>query len=1467
MTTLLLLLFTNILIVILNTRSTWSDIQWITLITDLILIQIFVISLHYLEYTRNRVQSGVLLFYWLIYLISSGIKIWSLFNRNELYDLKGNLYLINYFLVVTIFILENKRRPRKQDIELDDDADIYNIEENSNIFSRIVFHWLTPLLNRGYKRPLTQKDMCQLRSDNIPHLLSNEFQKNWEKELQYERPSLTRALYKTCGKQFVIGGVFKIIKDVLQYSQPLLMKELIIWAGSYLTEQPYPAYQGIMIAFAMFFSSVIQVLSFITNFHLTVLTGLKVDIILVTAIYRKALVLSNENRQGFTVGEIVNRMAVDSTKVSGVLEHLHNMWSCPLQVFLALFFLWKSMGQSIFAGVAVLVLSVPINILIAKSLRRQQKIQMKYQDDRIKLMNEILNGIKVIKLYAWEKPFMEKIQFIRNQLELKTLKKIGKLSAFQNTAWWSTPFLVTVVTLSVYINISSHPLTNDILFVSLSLFNMLQFPLTMFPEIFSNAIEAHVSLKRIEDYLKSEELDQQAVVREDYRNIPNWSPNIPLVDIQEGTFKWNSKSESPSLENINIQVKKGELVSIIGRVGSGKSSLISAILGDISKVHGTVHLRGSIAYCPQQPHIINATVRENILFGYEYDPVFYDKVIKACCLKEDLKIFPAGDQTEIGERGINLSGGQKARVSLARALYARADIYLLDDPLSAVDAHVGKRLFENVIGPNGLLKTKARILVTHVIGFMPFVDRIVILQDGKIVASETYNKLASSEAEFYSLLTNNQDNEHEVDTENESNSNIDESDSSNIKQHSRRPSNASILSTISSLLQPYNNGEQWGPSSCSNGTKKNIQNHNKYNLDEEEDNSITGNLITEEITAKGNVDLKVYKTYIESMSWLGILCAFSFQFVSQGLQVGGNYWLKHWASKNEQNEEIQQQWIYLSIYAIIGWSSTIFTILQSGILRIYCAVRSARLLHFGMLNNIFHCSMEFFDTTPLGRIINRFSRDQQAVDDILPKFFSVIFRIAPSLVATTFVISISYPFFIVIVIPLSFVYNRIQKYYLTSSRELRRLSSTARGPIFSHFQETISGVSTVRAYGQQQRFIYQNELRVTSYQQARYTSASCNRWLTIRLEFMGSLFIFSAAILSVINVLYQSYIADQVDVNDGSSFILNTLIKGVNKNIDPGLVGLTLTYALSLSSILTRVIKAYCQIETEIISVERIKEYSELSTEKYTGTIQSRKEWPENGKIEFNHYSTRYRKGLPLCIDDISFTINPSEKIGIVGRTGSGKSSLVSSLFRIIEATKGSIFVDDVPIAELGLTDLRSKISIIPQDPVLFIGTVRENLDPFGFHDDNALWSALTQAHLHDTIKKMDGQLDAKVVEGGQNISQGERQLVCLARSLLRKNKIIVLDEATSSVDFATDRCIQNTIRSEFADCTILTIAHRLNTIADYDRVIVLDQGKIMEFDTPYNLITKENGSFKEMCEKTGEYSKILAIATSKHNA
>ncbi|KAG2230070.1 hypothetical protein INT48_005398 [Thamnidium elegans] len=1418
-----------------------------------VFVLIFATILHHFEYTRNRISSGALLIYWLMELIVGAIKLRTLIISH------GNtgshpdhfaMYLIRYALTIFIFVLENVPKPKSQYIMLDDEDEMDCPEEKTNIFGRLTFSWMTPLMQLGYRTPLVMDDLWNLKREDEAEVVSERFQKKWEAEMKKDNPSLFRALVLTLGGPFLFAATLKAVQDILQFTQPLLLKELMEWVASYLTDEPEPGYRGIFISVAMFVTAVLQTMFLHQYFQLCFTTGMKLRAALVTSIYKKTLLLSNASRQQSTVGEIVNRMSVDAQRLMDLCTYFHIGWSGPFQISIALFLLWKTMGPSIWAGVGILILAIPINMLIAKTMRSYQKIQMSNKDQRIKLMNEILNGIRVIKLYAWETPFMEKISFIRNDLELVMLKKIGLLSAAQSFTWTSIPFFVSIITFSVYVTISSTPLTSQIAFVAISLFSLLQFPMAIFPNVITSIIEASVSLYRIEAYLISEEIDTTSIVRQDFRKLPNWNPAVPLLEIKSANFKWDKSQPQNDLTDINLAIRKGTLTAVVGRVGSGKSSLVSAILGDNFKVSGSVTLRGNIAYVPQQPWIMNATVRDNITFGLRWDPVFYEQVIEACSLKQDIKILTNGDLTEIGERGINLSGGQKARVSLARALYARADIYLLDDPLSAVDAHVGRHLFDHVLGPRGLLKNKARLLVTHAIMYLSKVDQVVMMREGKIALQGTYDTLMSDESsELYKLIKDFDKqfpkNQLGVDEEGSSSNNsvgsidttsVEELDAehpasvgqseeeSSINQDMLRHHHSDRRVSISSFISELSKRRASVSSSIFISPR---ERRSRKNIDDILGD--VGNLMTVEESAKGKVSYEVYKQYFKACSFVGILAVLAFQCASQGSQVGANLWLKHWSGKNLSEGANNNVWFYLGIYAFIGWSGTIFAFLQTMVMWVYCAISSARFLHSSMLESVMKSPMNFFDTTPLGRILNRFSKDEHTIDEVLPRNFNMYIRVFAQVIATVSIITFSTPFFLLLVIPLFFIYTGVQRYYLATSRELKRLDSVGKSPIYSHFQETIQGVSTIRAYGQQRTFIFQNQIRLDDNQRAYFPSIACNRWLAVRLEFLGSLIIFGASVFAAFGVLY-----------------------GPKSYIDPGLVGLSVSYALSVTQSLSWVIRAYCDIETNIVSVERVKDYIDLPREKYEANRSVDPMWPSRGKIEYRKYSTRYREGLDFCLKNLSFTVAAKEKVGIVGRTGAGKSSLSLTLFRIIEAAKGGIFIDGIDISTLRLFDLRSRLTIIPQDPVLFAGTVRDNLDPFGSHNDNEIWQALRNAHLNDYVSSMEGKLSGAVLEGGDNFSVGQRQLICLARALLRRTTILILDEATAAIDVETDSIIQETIRKQFATCTILTIAHRINTVMDSDRILVLDNGTIAEFNSPKNLLDDHESLFYSLSKEAG---------------
>nr|CAG8528506.1 14943_t:CDS:10 [Entrophospora candida] len=1285
-------------------------------------------------------------------------------------------------------------------------------ESRSNIYSRITFYWMTPLMKLGHEKYLTMDDLWNLNYDDQSHRISQKFEQIWKKELTKKNPSLLKACAITFGGPFAFAAIFKAIQDCLNFVQPLLLRELIIFVKSYDTNDPLPPYRGYCIAVLMFLTALLQTVFLHQYFQLCFTTGMRVRAGLISAIYQKSLNLSNSARQKSTVGEIVNHMSVDAQRFMDLCTYLHIIWSGPLQIFLALYLLYETMGASIFAGVGVMLMMLPVNAFLAGKMRTLQKKQMVNKDERIRLMNEILNGIKVIKLYAWESAFLKKIFHVRNDLELETLKKLGYLSSLQVFTWSSTPFLVSFAAFAVYAFVSNQPLTYEVVFVALTLFNLLQFPLSVFPSVISSTVEASVALNRMENFLKADELDPKAVIRTKQFDASSGN-RAEMVSVKNGIFSW-SKVLDPVLENIDLSVKIGELCAIVGRVGSGKTSLLSALLGETEKINGEVVVRGSVAYVPQS----------GTIFLSNYEPDFYDEVIESCSLKSDIAILPGGDLTEIGERGINLSGGQKARVALARAVYSRADIYLLDDTLSAVDAHVGKHIFEKVIGSNGLLRKKTRIFVTHGIHYLSQTDFIVMLREGKITEQGNFESLMKQKLELYNLISEFGQEEIVEEEEVSSPSTIEtheigkQSHVQKLEETSQSPNERRV--SVASIHRR--------PSLITVRNKKQDLETNKDAI------------IVKEEAAKGSVQWSVYKAYAESCSTPAVVFYITMLIIAQGAQIGTNVFLKYWSSQNDNDNVL----IYLGFYGMIGLLYSVLTIIQTIILLVFCTIRAARKLHEDMLNSVVRSPTSFFDTTPLGRILNRFSKDQYTIDEVLPRTFAGYFRTIFYVLATILVIAFSTPLFIIVIIPMIFVYRYIQVYYLSTSRELKRLDSVTRSPIYAHFQETLGGVTTIRAYQQTDRFIEENESRLDENQKAYFPSISCNRWLAVRLEFLGSLIIFSASILAVVTLLTTG-------------------------NLDAGLVGLSVTYALSVTQALNWAVRQFCEIETNIVSVERVKEYIELPSEAPLVIHDNRPAptWPHSGLIEYNDYSTRYREGLELVLKGVTFKIQPKEKIGIVGRTGAGKSSLTLSLFRLIEAVNGEIIVDGVNISKIGLYDLRSRLTIIPQDPILFEGTVAFNLDPFDAHDDVEIWQVLQSAHLKDYILKLENKLHAKVLEGGNNFSQGQRQLLCLARALLRRSPVIVLDEATASVDVETDYNIQNTIRSEFNWATLLCIAHRLRTIIDYDKVLVLEQGKVAEFDTPYNLLQKQDSLFRKLCEESNELGYLLEAATKKFSS
>ncbi|XP_067238287.1 multidrug resistance-associated protein 1 isoform X4 [Chanodichthys erythropterus] len=838
----------------------------------------------------------------------------------------------------------------------------------------------------------------------------------------------------------------------------------------------------------------------------------------------------------------------------------------------------------------------------------------------------------------------------------------------------------------------------------------------------------------------------------------------------------------------------------------------------MQKQEGNVSIKGSVAYVPQQAWIQNATLKDNILFGRESKDSWYQKVVEACALLPDLEILPGGDSTEIGEKGVNLSGGQKQRVSVARAVYCSCAVYLLDDPLSAVDAHVGKHIFEKVIGPQGLLQGRTRVLVTHGLSFLPQADLILVMVDGEITEMGSYTELLDRQgafAEFLHTYSNTEQEEEEESVGEEGGETEDEKGKSEDSVPRKGLENGGPAALLGESQNALNAA----------GTGKIQKTEPNDAADAKKTKSAESARLTEADKANtGRVKLSVFWEYMKAIGLpLSIFSVFLF-FCHHLSSLGSNYWLSLWTDDPVINNTQPNREMRLGVYGALGLSQGIAVFCYSVAVSIG-GILASRYLHQTMLYNVLRSPMSFFERTPSGNLVNRFAKETDTIDSVIPSIIKMFMGSMFNVLGSCAVILIATPLVAIIIPPLGLLYFYVQRFYVASSRQLKRLESVSRSPVYTHFNETLLGTSVIRAFGEQQRFIRESDGRVDYNQKAYFPSIVANRWLAVRLEFVGNCIVTFAALFAVM----------------------------ARDSLSPGIMGLSISYALQVTASLNWLVRMSSELETNIVAVERVKEYGDTEKEAEWRLEHSTLPagWPTIGHIEIRNFGLRYREDLELAISDISVNIEGGEKVGIVGRTGAGKSSLTLGLFRIIEAAQGEIHIDGVNIAELGLHELRSRITIIPQDPVLFSGSLRMNLDPFDGYTDEEVWRALELAHLKNFVSGLPDKLNHECSEGGENLSLGQRQLVCLARALLRKTKILVLDEATAAVDLETDNLIQSTIRTQFEDCTVLTIAHRLNTIMDYTRVLVLDKGQMAEFDSPSSLIAKK-GIFYKMAKDSG---------------
>ncbi|XP_022245979.1 multidrug resistance-associated protein 1-like isoform X2 [Limulus polyphemus] len=1400
---------------------------------------------------RGMQTSGVLFVFWLLLTLCGAITYRSVLmdtlNQDSHYhkSISKNKFVITMIcfpLVVALLLLScfsdtrpSSTRPEKQ---------IECPEEKASFLSKITFWWFTGTAILGYQKPLVMEDMWKLSTKNTTSGILLKFDKYWipalkklvckNKMLQSTKDNDTKKvadighinilwpILKTFPVEFFVSGLMKLVASLIAFANPQILALVIAYISG---DEPY--WRGFFYASLMFLASMIESLFNSQYEYLIYCIAMRIRSCVTSALYRKSLQLSNSARKRFTVGEIVNLMAVDTQRVMEFVQIINVIWYAPLQIGICLWLLWQQLGVSTLGGFGIMILLFPVNGFITAKLRNLQVRLMKEKDIRIKLMNEILNGIKVLKLYAWEKSFQKQAKDIRAR-EIDVLTTQSYYSGAIYVAFTCAPFLVALASFTMYVLIDpSNVLDASTAFVSLSLFNILQAPLVFLPMLLTYTAMFLVSLNRINTFLGSDEINPDALSHDD-------SEEDSLV-MENASFAW-STNENPTLKNISLRIKPGSLVAVVGQVGAGKSSLLSAFLGDMEKLQGYVNIKGSVAYVPQQAWIQNESIRNNVLFGQKYVEEKYNKILDSTCLKPDLEILPGGDNTEVGEKGINVSGGQKQRISLARAVYNDADVYLLDDPLSAVDSHVGKHIFDNILGPKGLLKGKTVVLITHKISILPQVDTILVVKDGCLTESGSYSELLSRKGAFADFLIQYLSEEvEEAETVDPEEIELIENVVASVGPHPELERHLSRLSGNESEGGQRSESEKLtrvlSTFSSKDGLRKRIKSGSSQVEQVKKDklsSAPNSKLIDAEFTEVGSVKWSVYLAYIKAIGVWGIVITFISYIVSHAFSLGANIWLSEWSNDAENPEkalDIHLRNLRLGVYSALGSCEAIFVLIATIMLNL-ATLWGSKILHDNMLEHIMKCPMSFFDTTPMGRILNRFSKDVDTTDIVIRSsirlFLLQCFRSTVAFIG----ICLETPIFLAVLLPLGVCYTLLQRFYINTSRQLKRLESITRSPIYTHFSETVTGTTSIRAFGATERFILESNNRVDFNHSSYLPSIAANRWLAIRLEFLGYCIVFFSALFAV-------------------------LTKGT---ISPGLAGMSISYALTVTANLNLLVLASSNVETNIVSVERCLEYTVTPTEAawHCESNKPNKSWPDSGNVVFDDYTTRYREGLDLVLRGISCNINAGEMVGIVGRTGAGKSSLTLSLFRIIEAAGGCITIDGIDIAKIGLHDLRSKLTIIPQDPVLFTGTLRMNLDPFSQYDDDAIWKSIELAHLKNFVSGLDAGLDHEVSEGGENISAGQRQLVCLARALLRKSKILVLDEATAAVDLETDDLIQATIRKEFSNCTVLTIAHRLNTVMDYNKIMVLDKGKVVEYDSPNSLLKDEKSIFHSMAKDAG---------------
>jgi ATP-binding cassette subfamily C (CFTR/MRP) protein 4 len=1238
--------------------------------------------------------------------------------------------------------------------------------QDSSFLAKWTFSYFNELAWRGSKKELDVEDIPLIEDIDKCEPLSKAINSEYL-NCRKQGKGLWTALYRIYGTYYIIAGIFTFLEMLFMISLGFLLGSLLKWFQEARTDSTLGYYYASSIAFCSLSHGILHHVIFFMTLRL----GMRIRIGLIAAIYQKCLSLPLANSQ--SSGLIVNLISNDVQRFEDLTPFGNFLWVVPLQIIISVVMIYREIGWICLAPMTALILLVPMQGVFGTKFGKFRKSAVEYRDGKIKSVSDMLAGIMVVKLYAWERPFMKAINLLRD-LEMKWIWKGNRLKAVNEAIFFSSgsKIFLTLAFINLVTFMAFYFLGGELnparVFSVFTYIQYLKLSVTnFFPKAIQLGFECQISVKRIEAFLdtvntctvKNEEVE--AKILSDFD-----SDTIGVII--DGSFSWDSEV---ILSNICLTLKKKELTVICGPVGSGKSSALNVLLRNMTMTNGKFALSSTkIAYVSQSSWILSGSIKENILFGQPYNEAKFNRVIKACALEKDFSMFPNAENTILGERGVTLSGGQRARVSLARAVYYDAELYLLDDPLSAVDTKVGRYLFEKCI--KGILSSKTIVLVTHQLQFISACDKVVIIENGHITASGIYNQIIDSPSEFAETIRcfNNNSRKNE--------------DLNTVKN------NEIIEEVVEDRPPEINSGDP--------------------QLNKEE-------------TASGTVPLSLYIRFFQAGSNNFVtMCMIFFIVLGQAAVMVSDYWLGVWSSESAlKQREILYPIVYVSLAAF-----TVSISICRAILFFYICLKSTKASFGMMLKSVFRSPMSFFQSVPHGRLMNRFSKDISLMDEMLPQIFFDFVQCFFLTVGCILLAGVLLKYSLILIPFLLVGFYQLRKFYMKSSRQIKRLESITRSPVYSNISVTLEGLTIIRAFSTQDRFLKRFFSQQDENTRVFFSFLSASRWLGFRLDLIAS---FLVTIFAFVCVFWRA-------------------------SISASTTGLLLSYLLQLTGLIQWAIRQSAELENLMISTERVFEYAQLPSEAAEETdIKPAAGWPAEGRLEIKNMSLTYPnlenvgETTKPVLKNISISFEPGLKIGIVGRTGAGKSSFLQALFRMVEPSpEGCIVIDGIPTSKLGLYDLRSSLSIIPQEPFCFKGTLRFNLDPFNNYSDEQLWSVLAAVELKNTVMLSADKLDSEVTENGANWSVGERQLICLARSILRNSRIIVMDEATSSVDVHTDSLIQKAIRSKgglFTNSTVLTIAHRLNTVIDYDRILVLDMGEIVEYGPPHELLSKDIGA------------------------